>query len=221
MVNVVEVLPIISAFERERTLVDSLRLQFGEPDSIYDLSKTWVRGKTAVGVSLDDVGMRENELRVFTGYRGPEFWSATEALVDILVMRALDEQISWARERFDADRWSVIVREDSTVISYDRTRVERPSAGTIRLWTRWDFRSNRQTTDYPRRSYNAALAQWEIRCSDERHRVGPFLFYLDRALSDSQTSKSWTAWDETIPGSIGESLVRSVCEAFRPARRPH
>lgn len=109
---------------------------------------------------------------------------------------------AWGQRR--ASSWVYIARNAEVSAYYDPARVRRPSEGVRRVWVKLVFRRKQASgTAY-------SLSLYEYDCADERERLVSSTDYR-RDGSPVGGDDVGSAWTPSIPGSLGEVILDTVC----------
>ena len=111
------------------------------------------------------------------------------------------------------DRWVPAATSEDFINEFDRTRITKSRYGTYLVWERATYK-----TPYTNKSgltYDVAMIQYDISCSDMRYRTVASIRYSSGSVvwSDYDASE----WHSAIPESVAEISGQAVC-AYVKAR---
>jgi hypothetical protein len=191
---------------------DSLIAAIGRrADTLQSLRAVWVLPSGVIEVERAVPGEYRTSHGVVIAHFSPRHEQESAAFVEQYMREHRERNQEWFRSRVDRERWGVLYAEDADAVSYDRRSVNRPSAGVIRLWLRYDYRWTQTRTAYPRERFNYMLEHAEIRCRPMATRRSEAHWYLNGNNVHAMRLGSFSTWEPVIPGSIGEALATEAC----------
>jgi hypothetical protein len=148
---------------------------------------------------------------LFANYGGPGYNAELSRRFAALSAEIEAERRRWAADRLASSRWEILYGTDSLAVSFDPRRSSR-SGQVVMAWVRWDTRSPISSGRGYR--YDASITRTEIRCPTLRNREYERVDYLGAQNVHSFPSEP-TAWEEAIPGSLGEEVFGRLCGRVR------
>lgn len=118
-----------------------------------------------------------------------------------------------------AQTWTTIGETEAGVMRMDLTTI-RPQGRYMKAWSLWTGKNAVTTTGYPIFTYRAIKTLDYYDCKEETFAPKQKVFYEDD-VGEGKIVYSYSATDERlnfedpIPGTIGQSLLRRVCSNRR------
>ena len=209
MLNQIHALPPPQARQRFQELRDSLVKVLGEPDSV-GTRPVWVRPDGRILLWVRPDSGRLGSAAILSRAR-PNYAAELAAAYREAMRQVEADPVRWIEARLDTIRWKPLARSDSQAVALDKTRVDRRSGDTWRIWVRWDYRVPVTT---PSRIYDLVVQALEIGCAEGTYRPGESVSML-RGRNAALLTSRWGTRSRPAPPSVEAEIVARFCAYAR------
>lgn len=116
-----------------------------------------------------------------------------------------------------ASTWVEVATNDSMTAEVDRESLRRKDS-KVKVWVRWEYEAPADVAGaYPKKTFQSLKSLAIYDCSNRTNANLQELFYADknggRVVHTNVIPEAVATNDELAPDSMGEAILRFVCEA--------
>lgn len=111
------------------------------------------------------------------------------------------------------DEWIKIAESESTTHSVNPARWRSQTKGSLQAWVKSDEKKTKKGI-----KYKYYLSDYRINCKEDSLYVASSTFYDSKGGLINSEKKSYPAFEEVIPESVGERILKTMCEVSQEAR---